>query len=299
MQENTKAHLSLLIANTIYAINYSVAKTVMPEYLSPGAFVLIRAIGAGLLFVTLYRVFFYEKVALKDLKTLFLCAFFGVAANQLLFFEGLNLTSPINASIIMVTTPVTVLLMSFLIIGEKITKLKVGGVALGIFGALLLITNKAVGENIVASNALGDTFVFLNSAFYAIYLALVKPLMKKYSPLTVITWVFIFGFFLVLPYGFSDFLKVDWQNLPAKTWGGIVFVVFGMTFFAYLLNTFALKHLQPSVVSIYIYLQPILATMISLSLGNDQLTLIKIISAILIFTGVYLVSMPKKKQLAN
>jgi drug/metabolite transporter (DMT)-like permease len=295
LQDKTKAHLSLLVANIIYGINYSVAKTVMPEYLSPGAFVLIRAIGAGLLFTFIYRVFLYEKVALKDLKTLFICAFFGVAANQILFFEGLNLTSPINASIIMVTTPVTVLVMSFLIIGERITKFKIGGVALGIVGALLLITNKGVGNALYTSNPLGDTFVFLNSAFYAIYLALAKPLMKKYSPLTVITWVFIFGFFLVLPYGLSDFRAINWEIIPPKAWGGIVFVVFGMTFFAYLLNTFALKHLQPSVVSIYIYLQPILATIISLSLGNDNLSLIKIFSAILIFGGVYLVSRPVER----
>ncbi|MBA3898862.1 MAG: DMT family transporter [Bacteroidetes bacterium] len=289
-----QAHFALLVANIIYSINYTVAKDVMPFYIGPSGFVLIRATGALLLFWLSGLLVKNEKIAFNDFGKLLLCGLFGVAINQLFFFEGLSLTSPINAAIIMVSTPILVLVFSSIIIKEKVTGNKVAGIILGVSGALLLIIGNSSIISGIQSNPLGDTFIFLNAASYAVYLVLVKSLMKKYSALTVIKWVFLFGIVFVIPIGFSQATAIEWAEIPQIIWYAIAFVVFGTTFLAYLLNTFALKAVSPTVTAVYIYLQPLLAAMIALMFGKDELDLIKVGSAILIFTGVYLVSRKRK-----
>jgi drug/metabolite transporter (DMT)-like permease len=292
-----KAHLALLGANIIYGLNYTIAKDVMPEYIGASGFVLIRATGAMLLFWFSGLFVKNEKIEKKDALRFFLCGLFGVAINQLLFFEGLSLTAPINAGIIMVTTPILVLIISSVLIKEKITGNKVAGIALGIAGALLLITGaEAVAGSASLSKPLGDFFIFLNAASYAVFLAMVKPLMEKYQTITVIKRVFLWGWIFILPFGTEQALAVGWQSIPAIIWFEIAFVVLFTTFLAYLLNIFALKAVTPTVSAIYIYLQPVLAAIFALLAGKDQLSFIKILSTLLIFSGVYLVSMKKSKK---
>lgn len=291
INKNVKAHLSLLTANIIYGINYTVAKDVMPEYIRPSGFVLMRVIGAVLLFWLVARIFAHEKIDKKDIPRFFVCGIFGVALNQIMFFEGLNLTTPINAGIIMVITPIMVLIMSSIILREKITTNKVTGIALGVSGALLLLLGKK-DLSFGSASVLGDLFILINACSYAIYLVLAKPLMYKYKPLTVMKMAFLFGLPLVLPFGLEQTIEVSWENIPAIIWLEILFVIIFTTFFAYVLNTVALKHVSPSVVSIYIYLQPLLAALIASLWGMDEITIIKVISTLLIFIGVYLVSKP-------
>lgn len=295
MSNNLKAHLFLFLANLIYGINYTIAKDVMPQYIGPSGFVLLRVIGATLLFWLIGTSIKSEKIEKEDLKRFILCGFFGVAANQILFFEGLNLTTPINASIIMITTPILVLIIASWLIKEKITKNKMAGIFLGISGAVTLIILKPGEIGFFNSkNSLGDLFIFLNAAFYAFYLAMAKPLMKKYNTLTVIKWVFLFGLIMVIPFGFKQFNAIVWQDIPPNIWYAITFVVVCTTFLAYLFNNVALKLVSPSVVSAYIYLQPILGSAVALWMGKDSLDWLKVIAAVLIFTGVYLVSKPTK-----
>ena len=204
MNKRILAHLALFGANLIYGINFTVAKDVMPDFIDPLGFILVRVTGAVTLFWLIFRFFYYQKVAPKDLLRLALCGLFGVAVNQMLFFEGLNLTTPINAAVIMVTNPIIVLLIGFAFATEKITTTKLVGVCLGAAGAILLITN---GGNVALSqeNFWGNIMVLLNASSYAIYLVIVKPLMKKYKPITVISWVFLFGIIFVIPFGWSEF----------------------------------------------------------------------------------------------
>lgn len=223
-----------------------------------------------------------------------LCGFLGVSANQLLFFSGLNLTTPINASLIQTLIPVMVLLIAGFMVNEKITWKKTLGVIIGIFGAGFLITNKGKVD-FGNEQFTGDLMIILNSAFYALYLVLAKPLMQKYSAPTVIKWVFLFGMIVVVPFTWKDFFAVDWENLPAAAWLAIIYVVVFTTFLAYLLNTWALKYVETSVVGIYSYLQPLFATTIAVYLGQDTFTLEKALYSFLIFIGVYLVTRPKKK----
>ncbi|MES2591954.1 MAG: DMT family transporter [Bacteroidota bacterium] len=295
MNKTLQAHAALLIVNLIYGTNYSIAKEVMPAYVHPFAFVLMRVSGAMVLFWLVSALFIKEKIDYKDLPRFALLAVCGVAVNQLLFLKGLSLTTPINASIIMVSNPIVVMLVAAVVLKERISFGKIAGIAIGIAGALLLLLfNKSFSFG--SETITGDAMILVNSLSWAAYIILVKPLMQKYNTFTIVKWVFLFGFFYVLPFGYSEIQQVDWKAMPSAIWWDIAFVVLGSTFFAYILNTYALRALSPAVVSIYIYLQPFLATLIAIFYyHNDELDTRKIISGILIIIGVYLVSRPAKK----
>jgi drug/metabolite transporter (DMT)-like permease len=293
MNSRLLAHIALFTANLIYGINYTVAKDVMPDYIQPLGFIFLRVSGAVLLFWLCYRLFFYEKVEKKDFMKLAICGLFGVALNQMLFFKGLNLTTPINAAVIMVTNPILVLLMGAILATERITPRKLSGIIIGAAGALSLITYGSAVE-LNADHFWGNIMVLVNAASYGVYLVLVKPLMKKYKPITVISWVFLFGFLYVIPFGWGEFQAIEWSSMPFSISWKVAFVVICTTFMAYLLNIYGLKTLNPSTVSTYIYLQPVLASIVAIWAQSDQLDGIKIMAAAVIFLGVYLVSIPGK-----
>ena len=298
MNKTTLAHISLFFANLIYAINYTFAKDVMPDFIQPSGFILLRVIGAVILFSIMYFLSVNQKVDKKDIIRLAICGIFGVAINQLFFFKGLNITTPINAAIIMTSNPVLVIIMSAVILNEKLNIRKGIGIALGLIGASALILN---GGNLSGNTdfMLGNTFVFINAISYGLYLVLVKPLMQKYHPITVMFYVFSFGFLYVLPFGYSELLAVEWSSFPPKIMWEVTFVVVCTTVVAYLLNSSALKQLNPSTVSIYIYTQPVLATLFAIFRNSDNLDEMKIISASIIFIGVYLVSVSSLQDRKN
>ena len=294
------AHIALFMVNMIYAANYLVAKGIMPDFIQPSGFIFFRVGGSVLLFFILHF-FIKEKVEKKDFGRLVLAGLFGVAINQLLFFNGLNLTSPINASIIMTSNPILVLIISHIILREVITKMKVLGVVIGALGAVLLLVSTKSGNSIHAS-VTGDLMVFFNAMSYGIYLVIVKPLLSKYKPITVIFWVFFFGFLFVLPFGFQQAMEVEWSELPISVIWGIFYVIVFTTFFAYLLNIFALRIVSPSVTSTYIYLQPVLAGLFAFLLDHfsengpgfsQDITWFKLLCTLMIFTGVYMVGRKK------
>ncbi len=295
MWQMIKLHGILFLANLIYAGNYTIAKEVMPAYVQPFGFIFLRVIMGSLLFWLVSSFWVKEPIRKKDFGQLALCGLLGVAINQLLFFKGLSITTPINASLLMVTTPILVLIASAVIIKESINGLKIVGIAAGAVGAVILI---AYGNSVdlVRQTLPGDLMVFINACSYGMYLVLVKPLMKKYHPITIIKWVFTFGLIYVTPFGIEEFRAVAWDSLPGEIWLGIVYVVVGTTFMAYLLNMVALRQANPSIVGIYIYLQPLLASLIAIYYGKDQLTPIKILAMIIIFLGVYLVSRPSIRE---
>ena len=298
MINNILPHLALFLVNLIYALNYSIAKDVMPDYIGPSGFILLRVIGGSLLFFLTYIFFIKENVELKDIVRLLFCGLFGVAINQLFFFEGLNLTTPINAAIIMTVSPILVIVFSAIIIKEKITIRKLLGIFLGIVGAATLILKSG---SISTDNAffVGNILIFINATSYSIYLVLVKTLMTKYNPITVMFYVFSFGLIFVLPFGLNELLEVNTQSFSKIIYLKVAFVVICTTFLAYLFNAFALKTLNPSVVSTYIYLQPVLASVVAIFLKSDSLDFIKILSALFIFSAVYLVSIPNKKTIRS
>ncbi len=293
MSSQAWVYLGLFLANLIYAGNYTIAKEVMPEYLQPFGFILLRVIVACVMFWLTSLFFQKEKVERRDLLKLALCAVFGVTINQLAFFSGLALTVPINASIIMVTTPILVLIISMLCLIEKLTIFKGIGILLGASGATFLVL-RGGGPQMSADTFWGDILILVNAISYGIYLVLAKPLMKKYHALTIVKWIFLFGAIYILPFGYRDLLVVEWNELSWQIWSCIAYVIIGTSFIAYLLNTMALKYVNASVVGAFIYLQPFLAAIIAISFGKDHLDSTKIIAAILIFSGVFLVSYSRK-----
>lgn len=276
----------------IYAAGFSIIKEVTPAFISPAGFVAIRVIGATpLLWLT--GLFIREKVSVPDLKKIAVLSLFGVSINQSLFIKGMALTSPISGAIIMITSPLLVLIIGNLLLKEKITWQRVSGILIGLGGAALLILTSTLASS-KQDNALGDLFIFINALSWGTFLVLVKPLMAKYHTVTVLKWVFLFGCFILIPLGWNGVSSTDWSALSDRTWFDISFVVVAVTFIAYLMNIYSLKILSPTVVSAYIYLQPVFAAAIALYLGKDELSWQKIVSALLIFAGVILASQTKK-----
>ena len=264
----------------------------------------MRVAGAVLLF-WLVRVFVKEKIKKKDIPRFILCGLTGVAVNQLLFFQGLNLTSPLNAAIIMTSNPIMVMIFAAVILKNAITFRKGAGVLLGAIGAGSLIYLSSNGVD-TSSSSIGDFFVLINAASYAIYLVLVKPLMGSYKPITVISYVFLFGLIIVTPFGINEAFQVAFSSFTPFQWLSLAFVIIGTTFLAYLLNIFALKSVQPTVASAYIYLQPIFAALstwffsffLDLEFSND-ITPAKVLCAAFIFVGVFMVSFQKQTKISS
>jgi len=298
-----KAHLALFVVGLFYAINYIVAKGIMPTYIGPSGFIFYRVFGATILFWIVHRFISKEKIQREDYPRFIQAALFGVAMNQLFFFNGLNLTSPLNASVIMTSNPVLVLLASAVILKERITPFKIAGISLGLIGSLMLIILPVIlGLGQIewkSGNPLGDGMILINALSYGIYLVTVKPLMAKYEAMTVIKWVFTFGCVMVFPFGYDQALAVDWAAMPTDVLFGVAYVIICVTFLVYFLNVYAMKSVSPAVVSAYIYLQPVLASSMSIFLGMEKLHWIKVLSAALIFSGVYVVSLRKSKKLSQ
>ncbi|WP_405574959.1 DMT family transporter [Winogradskyella sp. Asnod2-B02-A] len=289
------AIFALLMVQLLYGLNYTIAKTVMNEnFIKPFGFVLLRVIGATILFWILSLFLPKEKIERKDYLKLTVASLFGVVINMLFFFKGLEYTSPIHASSIMTIIPIIILVLSAYILKEKVTKLKIAGVVLGLVGALVLTLygkSSRIGDNV----PLGNLLVFLNAVSYSIYIILIKKLTAKYHPFTFIKWLFLFGLIILTPFGYSELQEVQWHTFTPYTTFSVLFVVIGATFGTYLLNPLALNKLKASTVGIFIYLQPAIAALFALAVGADFIDTIKITAMLVIFLGVYLVIKKPKK----
>ncbi len=290
MMNNTqRAHIALLSTTLIFGFAYNIVKGLMPEMLTPMQLIFIRLFGGLIVFWLFQRLFVPEKVERKDLLKLAVCGMFGFALNQTLFYEGLNLTTPVDASLIHVLNPILVMVFASILIGEKVTWKKTAGIALGATGVLILVLyGRKVSFN--GNHALGNMLIFLNMVFYALYLILIKPLVGKYHTTTILKWVSFFGFLFILPLSIKPALEINFSALTLGAWVGIIYVIFLNTFVAYLLINFALKSVSATVVSYYSYLQPLIATVMSVTVGQGGITIPKILAALLIFTGVYIVN---------
>ena len=295
MNSRNFAFLLAFLAALIYGVSFTVAKSVMPHYIKPYGFILLRVLGATSLFWLVGFFIKKEKIAIYDFLRIFLAAIFGTALNMLTFFKGLSMTSPISASVIMVTSPIIVLSFSTIFLNEKATKKKLLGIFVGMAGAALLIIygkTYELGENEI----LGNLLVLVNATSYALYLILIKNLTKKYHPLTFAKWLYLFGLIMVIPFGLSEFNEVNWTSLPFSALFSIGFIVVFTTFLSYLFNLLAIRELKPTTLSIFIYLQPVIAGVYALIVGSDSLNSIKLIATLLIFIGVFLVTnKPKEK----
>jgi drug/metabolite transporter (DMT)-like permease len=291
MNRVVKAHLALLGVNVIYGANYSIAKSIIGHDIQPYALVLLRAAFSMILFWITSFFLPKEKIDRKDLIKLLLLGVFGVALNQLFFIKGLYESKPINASIIMILNPIFVIILEILFLREKLPPIRLAGIVSGTIGAALLLL---FGKEISVHR--GDIMILINCISWAIYLVMVKPLMIKYKTVTVVRWVFAFGALYVLPFGWPELQKFDVHAVSFNVWLCIAYVIVASTYFAYFLNTYALAELSPSIASTYIYLQPLIAAGIAISMGLDNIDTRKVLSAVFIIFGIYLVGLSRKKK---
>ena len=292
MSKKTLAIIGATMVSLIYGLTFTIAKDVMPTYINAYGFIILRVFGATILFWIVSYFFKTEKIQKQDFPRIIACGFFGVALNMLTFFKGLSYTSPISASVLMVSTPIIVLVFSAILLKEKMQKRKIFGIVLGLIGTVFLIVyGKSVGSS--ANSSLGNFLVFINAVSYAFYLIIVRKLMDKYNAFSFVKWIYLFGFLMVLPFGWNEFQAINWQIIPSDMYWKIGFIVVFSTFFTYLLNLLSMRELKPTTVSVFIYLQPLFASLFAIGLGKDEMNWVKFCSALLIFIGVYLVT--KKK----
>lgn len=266
----------------------------MPNWLKPEAFVTMRIIISGLIFLGIHFLFIRQKITDKsDLKLIVICTLFGTLFNMLLFFKGLSYTHRINGAVLMMFTPIFTGILSTILLKESFGIFKISGLLISTVGGIFLIGGLSL--NFGKTTVWGDLMVTANAILYSVYLVKVKSLMLKYNPLTVSTYTFALGSILVLPFGIQQLANTEFTHFPGAIWGGIAFVIVGTTFLTYLLNAWALQHASPSLVGSYIYLQPVLATFIAVMAGKEMLTVEKVIFATMILSGVYLVSQSKKR----
>ena len=284
-----KVHIALFVVALIYAVTFIIARKVMNVYIHPFGFILMRVSISALLYLLIHSLFVKEKIIdKKDHLKFIICSVFGVGANMLLFFKGLANTVPINGSVLMTCTPIFVVIVAAIYGTEKLTWSKLVGVLIATTGATLLIAGPDLKFS--SETAAGDIMVTINAIIYSFYLVYSRPLMSKYNPITVSKWTFLYGSLFVLPFGFMEISEVKWGEIPDQIWFYIAFIIIASSFVTYLLNAWSLRHGSSSLVGSYIYMQPVLTTLLAEMAGEDKMTLEKAGYALLIFAGVFLVN---------
>ncbi|MDD4971786.1 MAG: EamA family transporter [Paludibacter sp.] len=294
--ENNKlnGHLAMFSANMIFGLNIPVSRIIMPEILSPYTLTFFRLGGGFLLF---WLVSFFTKkehVPAKDILLLFFASLFALSLNQLPYFIGLSMTSPIDASIVVTLLPIVTMILAAVIIKEPITLLKSIGVLVGASGALLLVFTSHT-LHVGNSNFWGNIIVFGGVASFAIYLTVFKDLISRYSPVTVMKWMFLFGTITCLPFCYKPLMQTDFSLLSSGTYWRIGYVVLFATFLGYLLIPIGQKILRPTTLSMYNYVQPVVASMVAVFIGLDTFGIEKTLSGVLVFAGVYIVTQSKSR----
>ncbi len=294
MNKNTQAHAAVLGANIIFAANYSIVKFITPGYMQPFAINFVRVASSIILFwILLLLKPGPWGILRKDIPRFIACGITGVLINQIFFIKGLSLTTSIHSSLLSLCTPIFIIIIAAWLIKESLNWLKMTGLALGIFGALLLILikdNNHTGSNVL----LGDILVIINAISYAFYLVMVRPLMVNYSAIHVVRWVFTIGGIIMLPISASEFLATNWNSFEFNQWAALFFIAIGATFLAYLFNVYGIGKLGASSTGAYIYTQPVFAAIIAIIFAGEHFSWVKGLAAILIFSGVYLANFRKE-----
>ena len=289
MQRKIFALGAATLATTIYGINHTVAKSVMPIYIGSLGFVLLRVLGATILFWVISLFFDSKQIEKKDRLTILKCGLFGMGINIAAFISGLDYSTPINSSILIIITPIFVVILSYFIFKNKINTSKISGIFLGFIGAMILIINADMTSSIGRNIPLGNFLFIINSISYAYYLIIVKPMAEKYDLITLFKWLFLIGLIFNFPLGINQFMIVEWTNLPLyDAILPMLYVVICTTFMTYFLNGYALSRLKSSEVAVFVYLQPVIGVAYAIYSKSDVLSSTVIVASTLIFAGLYL-----------
>lgn len=291
---NWKGHVSMLGANMCWGLMSPVAKLVFASgVIAPIIMVDFRIAGAALLFWITSVFSEKEHVPMIDKLRLFGAGMIGILLNQGCFIIGVSYTSPGEASVVTTTMPMWVMLLAWCFLKEPITLKKAGGIALGATGALILVVG---GKGTITGGenpALGDFIVLIAQLSYALYLTLYRNFIRKYSLVTLMKWMFLSAAIVGLPSTVGYIRVTHWDRITFSEWMGIAYVVVFATYLAYIFIMIGQKNLRPTIVGMYNYVQPIVASLVGVFLGLDHFTLPKVCAVVLIFSGVYLVTISK------
>jgi len=267
----------------------------MPEVLDPFVLTFFRLAGGMILFWVFSIFTPHQKVPLKDIVLFFFAGALALSTNQLPFIVGLSMTSPIDASLVVTLLPIVSMLLAAIIIKEPITLKKAFGVLLGAGGALLLVfgnKNTTFGSGSIWGNA----FVFVGVLSFALYLTVFKGLISRYSPFTVMKWMFLFATIQCYPFCHQHLVATDFLIIDTSSYLRIGYVVVIATFLTYILIAVGQKVLRPTTFSMYNYLQPLVASLAAIAMGIDSFGPDKIMAAVLVFVGVFFVTQSKSRE---
>ena len=290
MDKRTLALLAAFGATTIYGLNHTIAKEVMPAYIQGFGFVQVRLLGAAIVFWLVSLFIPQQKIDRADFPKMLLCALLGMVINMLCFFKGIELSTPINSAVLITITPILVFVFSAILIKERLLLPRVVGVIMGFVGALVLIVFGNEIRQDAPNIPLGNALFVINATCFALYLVLVKSLSAKYTTVHLLKWLFLFGFIMALPISYPEFSQVSWVTLPFEAVWRFAFVVIGTTFMTYLLNVYALKQLKASTIGVFTYLHPLIGIGYAILVGADALTAYKLGAGGVVLLGVYLVT---------
>jgi drug/metabolite transporter (DMT)-like permease len=294
MSEKQKARIAVLLANFFFGTTIIAVKHISPLLLTPLALTSIRVTVSTLLFWGLFAMkpekMFFTK---KDFLLLAFCAVLGITLNQTFSMRGMSLTSPIHASLLILTTPIAITLLAAWFLKESLNAIKLTGLFLGISGGILLVFSRDLSSVAGEQQSLGDLFVIMGALCYSTYVISIKPLMARHKANHILQWVFLFGTFISLPVGWSDLSKANWSGFDMLSWFCLAYTVLGATFFAYRFMNFGIKKLGASVAGSFMYTQPFFAAIASMIILHETLSLPKIGAAVLIMGGVFLTNYKK------
>ena len=288
-------HLACFTAYAIFGINIIVCKDLTGGHLiSPIAIFTLRSIGAGLMFWILSLFLPQEKVDKKDYLKIFAAAFLGYFVTQLTFLMAIPDVTPMHCSIVSSMSPIYTMFIAALVLKEPVTWKKAGGVALSLCGILFLIFSNASSSEVTESKLSGILLMVLNSLSFSLYLGIFKPVIVKYSVVTFMKWIFLFSALMSLPLSFKEVVSLSWIHIPSAQMWELGFLIVFATFVSYFLIPFGQKRIRPTLVSMYSYIQPIIAAAISIIIGMDIVTWQKILAALMVFVGVFIVNRSRK-----
>ena len=292
MKEKTIGHLACFIAYAIFGINIIVCKDLTSSRLiSPIALFGLRSLGAGLLFWLISNFLPTEKVEKKDYIKIFLASVLGFFLTQMTFLMAIPDITPMDCSIVSSLSPIYTMFIAAYALKEPITTRKVGGVLLSFCGVIYLIMNSVTGTGgTIQTSIVGILLMIANSLCFSLYLGLFKPTITKYSVITFMKWIFLFASLLSLPLAGKELVTFDYSQLSGMYLGELAFLIVCSTFITYFLIPVGQKRIRPTLVSMYSYVQPIIAIVISICIGMDTLNWQKVLAAATVFGGVVLVN---------
>lgn len=295
-RQQVVGHVCMAMACIMWGLMAPIGKAAMNSGIGGLEMVTFRVVGGSICFWLASLFVGQEKVSPRDMLKFFFAGMLGIVFNQCCYTIGLSITSPVNASIMTTTLPIVTMVLAAIFLREPVTSKKVIGIFCGAVGAFILITSHTSGSAATEGKLTGDLLCLFAQCCFAVYLTLFKHLVSRYTVVTCMKWMITYAAIVILPFSYSSMSVLPWAEISTTTWFEVAFVVVGGTFIAYLCSVQGQKNLRPTVISMYNYVQPIVACVVSVVVGLGTFGLGQSIAVLLVFSGVYLVTMSKSRK---